>query len=434
MTSPTPQPNASKNSSASRWAALIAALLGWMFDGAEMGLFSMVGRSAIRDLMNITEADKEPIVGFWFGVIIAIFLIGAATGGVLFGWLGDRIGRVRAMTLSGLTYALFTGACGFAASAWQIGVLRFIASLGMGGEWSLGVALVMEVWPNRSRALMAGLIGASANLGIFLFGLIASRMQVSPESWRWVMLVGAMPAVLGVLVLLLVKESPSWLLARQQRASRSQTTVAEVFGPRYRRRTLVGIVLGAVPLLGAWGSQKWMLPWAGQVGMAIGDLSLKADTQVIWGIGATLGSLIGGPVASYCGRRVTYLGISLGSTCLAVGLFRYIEPARQWDFFGCVFALGLVSTMFFGWLPLCLPELFPTSVRATGSGVTFNFGRVISALVILGTLGLVDTFGGDYARLGATTSWIYLLGAVAIRFLPQSARDESEEVARPASE
>ncbi|MCA9161964.1 MAG: hypothetical protein KDA62_03255, partial [Planctomycetales bacterium] len=111
-----------------------------------------------------------------------------------------------------------------------------------------------------------------------------------------------------------------------------------------------------------------------------------------------------------------------------------IEPARQWDFFGCVFALGLVSTMFFGWLPLCLPELFPTSVRATGSGVTFNFGRVISALVILGTLGLVDTFAGDYARLGATTSWIYLLGAVAIWFLPQSARDESEEEARPESE
>ncbi len=103
-----------------------------------------------------------------FGIIIAVFLIGAATGGVLFGWLGDRIGRVRAMSLSVLVYALFTGLCGFVETPVQLGILRFIASLGMGGEWALGVALVMEVWPNRSRALMAGLIGAAANAGYLL--------------------------------------------------------------------------------------------------------------------------------------------------------------------------------------------------------------------------------------------------------------------------
>ncbi|MCA9227120.1 MAG: MFS transporter [Planctomycetales bacterium] len=426
-------------SSSERFIILTASFLGWMFAGVEMALLPLVADDATVSFLAAADstvaADAlKPIVARWFIAYLVAFLFGGATGGLVFGWFADRAGRVRAMGLSILCFSGFTGLSYFATGPEMLLVLRFLACLGIGGMWPAAVSLVNEAWPRVSRPFLAGLIGASANLGIFLFGLIASRMQVSPESWRWVMLVGAMPAVLGVLVLLLVKESPSWLLARQQRASRSQTTVAEVFGPRYRRRTLVGIVLGAVPLLGAWGSQKWMLPWAGQVGMAIGDLSLKADTQVIWGIGATLGSLIGGPVASYCGRRVTYLGISLGSTCLAVGLFRYIEPARQWDFFGCVFALGLVSTMFFGWLPLCLPELFPTSVRATGSGVTFNFGRVISALVILGTLGLVDTFGGDYARLGATTSWIYLLGAVAIWFLPQSARDQSEEEARPESE
>jgi MFS transporter, SHS family, sialic acid transporter len=148
--------------------ALAAALLGWMFDGAEMGIFSMVGRQAVKDLLSehlatLPVDGQERIIGLWFGIIIASFLVGAATGGVLFGWLGDRIGRVRAMTLSVLTYALFTGACGLVGEAWQVGVLRFIASLGMGGEWSLGVALVMEVWPNRSRAFMAGLIGAAAN-------------------------------------------------------------------------------------------------------------------------------------------------------------------------------------------------------------------------------------------------------------------------------
>src|ERR1700694_1174086 len=108
----------------------------------------------------------------WFSVATAGFLFVAATGGVLFGWLGDRIGRVRAMTLSVLVYSLFTGLGGIAGSAWQLGVLRFVAALGMGGEWSLGVALVMEVWPNRSRAFMAGVIGAAANVGYMLVGCI----------------------------------------------------------------------------------------------------------------------------------------------------------------------------------------------------------------------------------------------------------------------
>mgnify|MGYP003346138441 CR=1 FL=1 len=136
--------------------ALTAAILGWMFDGLEMGLFPLVGRPAMLEFTGSDEAS-----GFWFSIIIAVFLVGAACGGVLLGWLGDRIGRVRAMSLSVLTYALFTGFCGLVKRPEQIAVLRFIAALGMGGEWALGVALVMEVWPNRSRALMAGLIGAA---------------------------------------------------------------------------------------------------------------------------------------------------------------------------------------------------------------------------------------------------------------------------------
>src|SRR5262249_23574303 len=122
-----------------QWMALTAALLGWMFDGLEMGLFPLVAGPAIDALLPTKQPGD---VGFWSNVAAAAFLIGAATGGVLFGWLGDRLGRVRAMTLSVLTYALFSGACGFAQAPAQIVVLRFIAALGMGGEWSLGVALV----------------------------------------------------------------------------------------------------------------------------------------------------------------------------------------------------------------------------------------------------------------------------------------------------
>src|SRR6476659_5362078 len=180
----------SSDSGAGKWLALAAALLGWMFDGAEMGIFSLVGRPAVKDLM---PGATEGQIGLWFNVIMAGFLVGAATGGVLFGWLGDRIGRVRAMTLSVLTYALFTGLCGLAAAAWQVGLLRFVAALGMGGEWSLGVALVMEVWPNRSRAFMAGLIGAAANVGYLLVGFVGLGLLSLIGTFRDAMLAVGLP-------------------------------------------------------------------------------------------------------------------------------------------------------------------------------------------------------------------------------------------------
>ena len=159
-------------STAGKWMVLLAAFLGWLFDGFEMGLFPLIGGPALKDLLGPAaaatgDADK------WFGGIIAVFLIGAATGGVLFGWLGDRFGRVRTMSLSIFTYAIFTGECGFATEAWHIAVLRFVASLGMGGEWSLGVALVNEIWPGKSRAMIAGLIGAAANVGFLLVAVLS---------------------------------------------------------------------------------------------------------------------------------------------------------------------------------------------------------------------------------------------------------------------
>ena len=165
-----------RTSNFGKWMALTAALLGWLFDGLEMGLFPLIQKSALDELVGSAQRT------LWMGVMTSFFLVGAATGGVLFGWLGDRIGRVRSMMLSVLVYALVSGLCGFATDAWQIGILRFIAALGMGGEWSLGVALINEIWPDRSRAFLAGLIGAAANVGYLLIGVVGSGVQQSiPE-------------------------------------------------------------------------------------------------------------------------------------------------------------------------------------------------------------------------------------------------------------
>src|SRR5262245_58227464 len=166
-----------------------------MFDGLEMGVFPLVARPALRTMLP-PEAGVTPdkFVGEWMGWITALFLIGAAFGGLVFGWLGDRIGRVRAMTLSILVYSLFTGACFFAQVPWHLGALRFVAALGMGGEWSLGVALVMECWPRDKRPLLAGVIGAASNVGFSLIAVFGYYFHVTEDSWRWVMIAGAAPA------------------------------------------------------------------------------------------------------------------------------------------------------------------------------------------------------------------------------------------------
>src|SRR5713101_4877292 len=194
-----------------QWLVLAAAFLGWMFDGLEMGIFPLVARPALQSMMPAAAAlGQDQFVGLWMGRITALFLIGAACGGLVFGWLGDRLGRVRAMTFSILTYSIFSGSCFFAREPWHLGALRFVAAFGMGGEWSLGVALVMEAWPRSRRPLLAGVIGAAANVGFALIAVVGLYFKVTQDSWRWVMIAGAAPALLALVIQFFVPESERW--------------------------------------------------------------------------------------------------------------------------------------------------------------------------------------------------------------------------------
>src|SRR3982751_4089470 len=176
--------NPRQRSSSAKWLVLTAAFLGWMFDGLEMGIFPQIARSALGELLH--GAANENTIKWWHQVIDACFLFGAALGGLVFGWLGDRIGRVRAMSFSILVYSGFTGLLYFVTAAWHIAVLRFVAAIGMGGEWALGVALVMEVWDSKHRPVLAGLIGAASNVGFTMVGIIGVMFPVTQTSWRWV--------------------------------------------------------------------------------------------------------------------------------------------------------------------------------------------------------------------------------------------------------
>jgi MFS family permease len=493
-----------------------------MFDGAEMGVFTLVGRPALQDLLPPESTENQ--VALWLGVITAMFLVGAATGGVLFGWLGDRIGRVRAMTLSVLCYAVFTALCGIVNSPIQLGVLRFIASLGMGGEWSLGVALVMEVWPNRSRSFMAGLIGAAANVGyvlVAIIGLMLSSLLVSLQQgllglgvsetwvehltankgWRLMMISGIFPALLTFFIRLFVPESEKWLEEKERGGTAHWATVdlwgvlvgalgpgvmvflyafpanpwfthtlpirvgATVLGvliaiagytyPAMRylgrlnalrgeegrrinwsiwRRMLLAACLSGVALLGTWGGTQQAPAWAGkltELDEKAGVIRHAREYTLLWlSLGAVVGTLIAAFLGDWLGRRKTFFllcVVSLGALwVLFQGNSSFGAPLLA-----SAFAAGVCTASFYGWLPLYLPELFTTNVRATGQGFGFNFGRILAAVGTFQLGALVAhfqegfslgplRFAGGYPSACSILSLVYLLGMVLIWFAPET--------------
>ncbi|HYV27322.1 MAG TPA: MFS transporter [Candidatus Eisenbacteria bacterium] len=433
-----------------QWMVLLAAFLGWMFDGYEIGLFPLIARPALRHLLS-DPGDAQ--IGQWMGIITACFLIGAALGGLVFGWLGDRIGRVKAMALSILTYSLVTGFGYFAHNPEQLGVVRFLSALGMGGQWSLGVALVMECWPEKWRPMLAGAMGAAANVGFLLVGVTARLHQVTPESWRWMMLVAALPAFLVVFIMLAVPESARW---QQSVSSGRSQPLREIFAPGLRGRCLLAIVFASVALIGTWGSVQWLPLWANQMVSQEGGQTLRAqhpnwyaaangalppataeakkaaettvkqqagkasaNMQMIQGFGAIVGTLLAPLIGARLGRRPAYFLLCLTSLAVCAVTFRttvnYTSVFLAWSFL-----MSLTTASFYGWFPLYLPELFPTRVRATGQGLSYNFGRVFAAVGALTQGQLVSTFGGSYARAGAVVTLIYLVGMAVIWFAPET--------------
>jgi MFS family permease len=413
---PVEEPCARPSQTRAQWLVLAAAFLGWMFDGLEMGIFPLVARPALQTMLPTSgDFNQDQFVGLWMGRITALFLVGAAGGGFVFGWLGDRLGRVRAMTLSILTYSIFTGLCFFAQEPWQLGALRCIAAFGMGGEWSLGVALVMEAWPRNRRPLLAGIIGAAANLGYALIALVALRLSVTQQSWRWVMIAGAAPALLALAIQVLVPESERWKEAVKQNAARP---IREFLSSGLMRTAALAIAFSSVALIGTWGSVQWLPLWADQLTHGT-VFSAKALTQLLSAIGAIIGCIVGALVAGRFGRRPTYFVLCLLSLLFCACLFRWVTHYGPL-FLVLVTVIGGVTAAFYGWLPLYLPELFPTRVRATGQGLCFNAGRILAAVGALTQGQLVSMYGGSYAKAGSLVTLVYAAGLFLIWLAPET--------------
>lgn len=409
-------------STPARYAVLFAAFAALLFDGFELGLMPVASLSVSQSLLG-AEFNKA-LGGDWFARFTAALMFGAAVGGIGLGWLGDRLGRKRAMGISVLFYSVFAGLGAYAKTQEQMLVLRFLVGLGVGGVWPNAVALVAECWPSTSRPTVAGILGAAINVGILTLSQVAQYWPIKPDSWRWLFQLSAAPTLLGISVLVLLPESPRWLISRSQPKSPGGPW-RQLFRPPLLRVTIIGILLGSVPLVGAWAASKWMIPWADEIGGSV-QPGYKAQTQQWWALGATLGSFFGAIVANRLGRRLSYFLISIGATVLTVSMFQFTAPLRS-TFFPMVFCQGLVSTLFFGWLALYLPELFPTEVRAIGSGISYNVGRFATAGGVLATGLLFTALGGSYTAVGSAGSIIYSLGMILIWWAPTTADSTLDE-------
>jgi MFS transporter, SHS family, sialic acid transporter len=373
-----------------------------------MGIFPQIAFPALNSLIHhATEKD----IARWQQIIDACFLWGAASGGLVFGWLGDRIGRVKSMSLSILVYSAFTACLYFVQSPAQMAAMRFVAAIGMGGEWALGVALVMEVWDARHRPILAGLIGAASNVGFTIVGVIGALFPVSAGTWRLVALTGAAPAVLMLFIQLFVPESHQWKNARDEAPLRP---LSELFRDRKLRRTaLVAICLASVVLLGTWGAVQKIPAWIGKISPEV--KRAKGYVQIATGLGAITGCLIAPYLAARLNRRTAYVLLCAGSLISCEVLFNGFTHYSI-AFLATTFLVGATTAAFYGWFPLYLPELFPTRVRATAQGVAYNFGRIFAGVgAIWG-----GTIGGTYARMGAVVSMIYLVGMVLVWFAPET--------------
>lgn len=416
-------------SSRARYAVLLAAFAALLFDGMELGLMPIAAGSVAKSFLG--DAFTKELGGEWFAKLNASLLLGAALGGIWMGSLGDKLGRTRALGIGVLFYSVFCGLGYFATSLNQMLVLRFLVGLGVGGVWPNGVALVSECWPKVSRPIVAGIMGAGLNFGIFLLSRLTAYFHITPESWRWVFAICGAPALLGIIILAAVPESPTWLASRRRRREETNqikkptTPLVELFRPPLLKTILVGIALGSIPLVGAWAASKWIFPWAEHVA-GKENPDYKSTAQAWWSVGAVLGSFFGAQLASLIGRRLAYFLISFGSTAITCSLFLFTKPMQP-IFLPLLFAQGFIATLFFGWLPLYLPELFPTRVRATGSGIAYNVGRFATAAGLFFAGTLVGLFGGDYSRVGAVMSMIYALGLIVIWFAPDTTNKSLDE-------
>ncbi|MFM7320076.1 MAG: MFS transporter [Armatimonadota bacterium] len=371
----TDAPVSLKSISPRQWRSGIAAWLGWLFDGLDIHLYTVVAAAFLAEILHTDKSASE--VKTYSAIIQAAFLTGWALGGAFFGFLGDRIGRSRSLGLTILTYAVFTGLSSFSTEWWHLLIFRFVAALGIGGEWAVGSALLSETWPKQWRGWIAAVLQTGVNLGVLLATLTTFLMASTP---RWVFLVGIVPAFLVFWIRRHVPEPEEWHAARADDAA-PKPAVADLFRGGVARTTWLVIGVCAFSLTGWWAFQFWNLQYL--QGMpevkALGSTQATriASTAFAWTIGISiLGNFAAGGLARRFGYRNAILIMLAGFFVAEFLTFRNALPFAT--LYWCLPVVGFFSGVF-GLFTMYLPPLFPVLLRTTGAGFCYNIGRIVAA-------------------------------------------------------
>ncbi|MFB3923171.1 MAG: MFS transporter [Terriglobia bacterium] len=360
-------PFLSTASSAER-RALLASTLGWMLDGMDVTLYAMVITELLREL-QLTTAQA--------GLLASITLIASAAGGILFGIAADRIGRRRALMASILVYSVFTAACGFSRTVVELAAFRFLLGLGMGGEWATGAALVAETWRPEHRAKALGIMQSGFAIGYALAA--ATTALVLPRwGWRAVFFVGILPALATLWIRRGVRESPLWL-ARDSRPRDRISPLRNLLAAPYRRLVLITLLMNSAALFAWWGLFTWIPPYlALPIGQGGRGLTIAASSLwiIVMQAGMWLGYVSFGFISDALGRKKTYVAYLLLAAAL-VPLYARAGAASALLVLGPL--LAFFGTGHFTGFGVITSELFPTSFRASAMGLTYNFGRALSA-------------------------------------------------------
>jgi MFS family permease len=432
------------------WFVLVVAALGWLFDCLDQQLFNLARMPAMKELLASASGPATAgDVSFYGGLSTCIFLAGWATGGLIFGVVGDRIGRAKTMMLTILIYSFCTGLSALSRGFWDFAFYRFITGLGVGGEFAVGVALVAEVMPDRARPYALGLLqalSAVGNFGAALIGIGLGQMQLLTETgliagwapWRWKFVIGAIPAVLALVIRAGLKEPERWQAMKEQSRKTGQALggYAALFAdPRWRKNAIVGMLLACAGVIGLWGIGFFAIDLQQSVlrktfeaqGLAGAEL---AGRLTIWSgvasmmiqVGAFAGMMLAARICQRLGRRAFFAVFFTAAMLSTMMVFRYLNDVS--DFWWMLPIMGFCQLSLFAGYAIYFPELFPTRLRSTGTSFCYNVGRFVAASgpFLLGQLS-GSVFAGSAEPMrpaGLVMCLVFLLGLAVLPFAPET--------------
>jgi len=418
-----------------QWRTLIATNLGWLFDGYETYALILTVGAALHSLL---EPAQYPQIPSYAGTIIAITLLGWGIGGVCGGVLADYIGRKRTMIYAILAYSLLTGLTAFSFNWISFALLRFFVGIAIGSEWATGSSMMAELWPQAARGKGAGLMQCGLGIGFFLASFVWLLMSgLGPDAWRYMFLIGILPALLTLWMRTSIDESQTWQQVnarrREARARKAagaalsahdqaltRFTITDLFAePETRRRTILVFLMSLTTTLAWWGISSWVPPYIASVAAKanLPPQQWASYAGMAYNFGAILGYAGLGFLADRFGRKPVVMLYFAVAFLLTPVLFLWTQNLTLLLVAAAVnafFTLGQYS-----WMPVWLPELFPTRSRATGLAFTFNAPRFVAFLGPLFAGTLIVQFGG-YSHAALVISCIYILGFCVAPFLPET--------------